>query len=363
MLHVWLAASRHWPPSEAEGMALGSRVPWGSKERVNRAGDIIRNGGRLTAEDVAYLDAWRGSHRYVLNTFQAILRRKTRGTDIVVAQRLKRRWTIVDKLYREPGMRLSRMDDVAGCRLIFSDVETLARFRAEFHQSRFKHRRKNNLDKYDYISRPKPLGYRGVHDIYEYNSKSTKGAPYRGLLLELQYRTQCQHAWATCVEIVTHFTGHEPKFNRGDAAHIEFFKLASELIARTCEGLPSCYPDLTDREVIQKLEEVDSKIHLMALLRQVEPSREGAPDSDFGTLILQIEKGGNLRIHEFDERDNAVVAYFNLEKEFPQDDIVLVSGETFADIRLSYKNYFSDVGEFVRLVDDGTNAMRSGSYG
>jgi putative GTP pyrophosphokinase len=127
--------------------------PWESKERINRAGAAIRN-GTLSIEEAHYVDVWRASHRYVLNTFQAILRNRTRGKGIVVAQRLKRRITIADKLDREPRMQLSRMDDVAGCRLIFSDLPSLSEFRETFHKARFRHRRKNDLDKYDYIKQP-----------------------------------------------------------------------------------------------------------------------------------------------------------------------------------------------------------------
>ena len=72
----------------------------------------------------------------MLNTFQVILRGRTRGKGIVVAQRLKRRNTIIDKLDRESKMQLFRMD-VAGCRLIFADIAELRDFRAKFLQAKF----------------------------------------------------------------------------------------------------------------------------------------------------------------------------------------------------------------------------------
>ena len=88
--------------------------PWGSKMLVNRAGDAVRQQRQLSPEEVQALDSWRRAHKYVLNTFQAILRNRTKATEIVVAQRLKRRSTIVDKMFREPKMQLARMDDMAG---------------------------------------------------------------------------------------------------------------------------------------------------------------------------------------------------------------------------------------------------------
>lgn len=86
--------------------------PGGSKSKVNRAGDHVRSNSATTA-DLAAIDDWRAAHRGVLNTFQAILRTRTRGAGITVAQRHKRRRTIYDKLSRFKKMQLARMDDVA----------------------------------------------------------------------------------------------------------------------------------------------------------------------------------------------------------------------------------------------------------
>lgn len=138
--------------------------PGGSKSRVNRAGENVRD-GTATPDDLHVIDEWRAAHRAVLNTFQAILRFRTRGKRITVAQRHKRKRTIFDKLQRLPRMQLSRMDDVAGCRLIFETVRDLYAFRSEFHRARFNHKRRNELDRYDYIKGPKITGYRGVHDV------------------------------------------------------------------------------------------------------------------------------------------------------------------------------------------------------
>jgi putative GTP pyrophosphokinase len=126
------------------------RFPGGSRKRVNRAGDAVR-AFDATNEDMRAIEEWRSAHRHVLNTFQAILRTRTRRTDVIVAQRHKRRRTIFDKLQRFPDMQLSRMDDVAGCRLIFQSVERLEGFRTQFHQARFRHKRRNEPDKYNYM--------------------------------------------------------------------------------------------------------------------------------------------------------------------------------------------------------------------
>jgi putative GTP pyrophosphokinase len=76
-------------------------------------------------------------------------------------------------------MDLVRMDDVAGCRVIFPDIKSLYTFREGLHKARFKHKLRNDLDKWDYIKHPKATGYRGVHDVFEYDVNSEYGAKYK----------------------------------------------------------------------------------------------------------------------------------------------------------------------------------------
>jgi putative GTP pyrophosphokinase len=328
--------------------------PWGSKGAVNRAGEALRGAGPLNPESAAALENWRASHSAVLNTFQAILRGRTRGKGIVVAQRLKRRNTIIDKLSREPKMQLSRMDDVAGCRLIFADIAELRDFRAKLLQAKFAHKRKNDIDKYDYILSPKPSGYRGVHDIYEYNVSSKQGARFKGLMLELQYRTKSQHAWATAVEVVTQMTDFQPKFNRGGEAGIIFFQFASEIIARTLEGKTSCFPNMTDRQVVKGFEKADNEAQMMRFLYSLNVLHDY---SEGGHLVLQYENSGGLKIHNFDKVSAATKALFQLEKDHPQDNVVLVQADTFEQIRSAYRNYFSDATEFLVAMETGSLSL------
>ncbi len=135
-----------------------------TKGELDRAGERIR-AGQASPGDLPMLDNWRASHLYVINTFQAALRaRRTRfpkGNLVTIAQRLKRRPTIIDKLSREPGMSLSRMHDIAGCRLIFADVTTLQEFRKGVLSSRARHELVGGVDRYDYLRNPKQSGYRG----------------------------------------------------------------------------------------------------------------------------------------------------------------------------------------------------------
>jgi putative GTP pyrophosphokinase len=163
-LALWISASEMFMWKRMSGSA--NEALWGTKGQLNRAGKKIRIGEELTTEEAYALDAWRGAHGYVLNTFKPLLWRRVAGKEIVVAQRLKRRSTIIDKLFREPTMELARMDDIAGSRLIFKDINSLEAFRQTFHKSKFNHKLRHEVERYNYILQPKASGYRGVHEIY-----------------------------------------------------------------------------------------------------------------------------------------------------------------------------------------------------
>jgi ppGpp synthetase/RelA/SpoT-type nucleotidyltranferase len=330
--------------------------PGGSKSRVNRAGDNLRNNA-ATADDLRIIDEWRAAHRAVLNTFQAILRTRTRATNqtratkIVVAQRHKRKSTIYGKLERYPEMKLSRMDDVAGCRLIFENIRDLYTFRNIFHTARFNHVRRNDVDKYDYIKRPKSTGYRGIHDVYEYDVRSMSGQALKGLLVEIQYRTLIQHAWATAVEVIGFITESQPKFEQGDTRYQHAMALASEILAREFEQSNGPFPSMKDRDLVRNFLAADKDISLLNMLRSL-----NAADTEVSAnrnTILIVSKSGELDVRTFRDAPEALRTLFELEKESGESDIVLVRADTSEEVRLAFRNYFSDARDFIRLVETG----------
>jgi ppGpp synthetase/RelA/SpoT-type nucleotidyltranferase len=328
--------------------------PGGSKARVNRAGDRVRTDTH-TPDDLRVIDEWRAAHRSVLNTFQAILRNRTKGKHISVAQRHKRRRTIFEKLGRYPDMQLARMDDVAGCRLIFDTIRDLRDFREAFHEARFGHKRRNEVHKYDYIARPKPTGYRGVHDVYEYNVNSKVGRALAGLYVEIQYRTLVQHAWATAVELIGFITESQPKFQRGDDRYGMAMALASEVLARAHEGLTGPFPTISDGEVVTQFRNLDKDLGLLQMfggLNAVKLSIWAKRNA-----ILVFSPNGELVTHEFRNAKDALIRLFELEKSMPECDIVLVRADTSEDVRLAFRNYFSDASDFVRLLENGCRRL------
>lgn len=328
--------------------------PGGSKSRVNRAGDAIRK-RTATVDDFAVIEEWRAAHRAVLNTFQAILRNRTRGTDITVAQRHKRKRTIFDKLERLPKMDLARMDDVAGCRLIFSDLDSLNAFRTAFHGARFNHRRRGDIDKYDYIKCPKSTGYRGIHDVYDYDVNSTVGQRLTGLYVEIQYRTLVQHAWATAVELIGFVTESQPKFQKGDNRYELAMAYASEILARAFERSKGPFPSLTDRELVEKFLALDEDLGLLRTLRGLNAADKAVTEKR--NAILIFSGSGALEVREYRDATDALRALFELEKKMPDRDVVLVRADTSEEMRLAFRNYFSDARDFINLLQRGCTKL------
>lgn len=340
-----------------------SGFPGGSKSRVNHAGDAIR-AGHATEEDLKVIETWRAAHAAVINTFQALLRNRAKEWGVKVIQRHKRKATIFDKLLREPKLELARMDDVAGCRLIFPDIGMLYAFRAQLHEARFEHELKNQPDKYDYIKRPKADGYRGVHDVYEYNVASEEGRHLRGLRIEIQYRTEVQNAWATTNEIIGHVThgASEPKFHRGDRRYEDAMRLASEVLARAHEGGTGPLPGLSDAELVDQLAKADAELKLFVQLKQLKVLIQASSSRRELEYILMRE-GPQLQLLEFETPDEAMTKLFALESERPGADVVYVPGSTSEQIRSAYKNYYDDAAEFLERLETGRLRLLSKGKG
>ena len=245
-------------------------------------------------------------------------------------------------------MELARMDDVAGCRLIFPTIEELYSFRQHFNKGNFKHRLRNDADKWDYIKKPKKTGYRGIHDVYEYDVNSEQGRDYKGLLLEVQYRTAAQHAWATCVEVVGFITESQPKFQQGDKRYETVMVYASELIARHVEQKNSCLPDVDNQTLVSEFLRLEAELGLLKLLRDLNTAHNHISARKDMILIFQDDK---LVIRDYRRSGAALQALFKLESETPSRDVVYVRADKGEDVRNAFRNYFSDATEFLSLID------------
>lgn len=221
-------------------------VPTESKKNINKAGHILID-DNSSPEDLEWAlelaDQWRACHAYPINTFQAALRRKFTLSkydgEPIVAQRLKRMPTIIDKLKRHPNMQLSTMQDIGGVRAILNSIDDVYRladsYKNKSSKSRFAH---ELVNEYDYIQQPRSEdGYRSLHLIYRYKNVQYPG--YDGLRLELQMRTKLQHTWATAVETMGTFLGQALKSRQGSREWIDFFAITSSAFAHLEKCPPS----------------------------------------------------------------------------------------------------------------------------
>lgn len=338
---------------------MDRKFPGGSKSRVNAAGAAIRE-ARATQEDLHVIEEWRAAHSSVINTFQALLRNRAKDYGARVIQRHKRKATIFDKLHRQQGMDLARMDDVAGCRVICPDVPSLYAFRESMHGARFDHILKTSVDKYDYIKTPKQDGYRGIHDVYEYNVASEEGRHLRGLRIELQYRTEVQNAWSTTNEIIAHITkgASQPKYHRGDTRYLALMSLTSEILARSFEGCPGPHPDLENGELVSLYEKHEAELNFKLQLAGLGVALRGNEDNKGPEFIL-FREGGQLELFGFETQTEALAKLFDLEVSRPTADVVYVPRTTADDIRASFKNYYDDAHEFLFWLAEGSKYLRS----
>jgi len=316
------------------------------------------------------INNWRSSHSYPLHCIKMTL--KTRAKRVsrhaIVAQRIKRLPSIEAKLKRWRDMKLARMHDIGGCRAIMQTVQQVNKLVRIYEESRAKnpHRGPEFVRPYDYIAQPKDDGYRSIHLVYKYRSTSTKKAAYNGLRIEIQLRTQLQHAWATAVETVSMFTGQALKSNVGDESWKRFFLLASTAIA-TREKQPPV-PGAPEDSIIlvEELRELYHTLQVDTVLSGWGAAAQqltGAQGAHTYLLVLDTTER-SLNVTGFQEEDlpQASEAYLEAEKaalKKPQMQTVLVSVDTLAGLRRAYPNFFLDTAAFIDTVKQAIGASGS----
>ena len=152
----------------------------------------------VTAEDRSILDAYRDAFFGTLLLVAFDMGRL--GLGQMDGGRIKRPESVIAKLERDSRIRLSRMQDIAGCRLVASSKaeqdEIFARLQADFDTYRA----------YDIRENPHS-GYRAVHVVVRRDDK----------FVEVQVRTENQREWARLSEQAA---AYDPsiKYGGGDAA-------------------------------------------------------------------------------------------------------------------------------------------------
>lgn len=334
-----------------------------SKNTINKVGKILakKNPGKI---EIAYaidmLNRWRLCHAYPINTLKVTLRRKLQGfpEGYIVAQRLKRAPTIINKLQRYPDMQLFRMQDIGGLRAILDSVGNARKLERIFKKSKFNHELASSKD---YIKEPKSSGYRGIHLVYKY--KNNKVPQYNGLLIELQIRTKLQHVWATTVETMGTFLGEALKSSQGDKKWLSFFSLCSAAFAHIEKTAPvPGFENKTKSEIFKLVKEAEKDLNVLtkmdgfAAAANLIHNKKGSKGSYYHLIILN-SLARTVRIASFakDKLKLATQEYAQAEKRIQKGErleAVLVSAGPLNSLRRAYPNYFLDTKDFALLVKD-----------
>jgi putative GTP pyrophosphokinase len=337
--------------------------PTESKKKINKAGSrLVQVESDERAREI--VDKWRACHAYPINTFRATLTRKlSRFPESIVAQRLKRMPTIIDKLKRYPAMNLTTMQDIGGVRAIVKNVKDV-RMLAKIYKdkSRFKH---ILIKENDYISNPRSEdGYRSLHLVYKY--VNSLAPDYEGLMLELQIRTKTQHIWATAVETMGTFLGQALKSRQGDQEWLDFFALVSNAFAyKERTTLIPRYEHLSAQETHAEIRKLESRLGALDKMRGFSAAlNEITKSRSFSYHLITLNsltKSVEISAFGRDEFETAVNEYTKAEARAASGEKiepVLVSAGPMNKLRQAYPNFFLDIGEFVKKVEQIVNQTR-----
>ena len=332
-------------------------VPNLSRRQIIETGKALRGEIRDDRDSIAeaqeifrIANVWRGAHqvplRHIRSAISGTIARE--GLTGLTAGRLKRMRSIRAKLATGKTDFLS-MQDIGGCRAIVDTIEG-ARSLVAALPDRLRHELKRPTD---YILEPKRDGYRCSHLIFRYQGIGAfADLNAKPLLIEVQVRTQLQHAWATAVETVDAFVGENLKAGGGNEHWRRFFALASAEMAAAegmpgVPGTPSSPAERRDEleHLDAKLGAIDSLDHLRKAVRAVTNVQQRSSPAYIVSLsaadrtvdVTPVSSGDTAR------------AYHTAEQASRRNS-VLVEIDRAEDLRAAYPNYYLDAGAFVDFM-------------
>ena len=174
-----------------------------SREQIRKLGERLASGGLVSDSDLRALEELVICHMTALELARPRLEglAENIGVQAVhIAHRAKTTTTIIEKLRRQGGMSLARMQDLAGIRVVgdfgLADQDRLAaaiqrRFPADPRPAKIVDRR----------AMPSH-GYRAVHVIVSVDE----------ITIEIQIRTLMQHIWADLMERLADRLGRQIRY-------------------------------------------------------------------------------------------------------------------------------------------------------
>ncbi|MFV7456782.1 hypothetical protein ACNPMX_18520 [Stenotrophomonas maltophilia] len=182
-----------------------------SKSQVDRVGQKLKSGD-VDGGVIETLEKYRGEFSGAYKAVETLLRDRL-GYQ-VTGRPAKSTVAITEKLRRQ-SIRLSQIQDIAGCRIIVPTV--VAQDSLSHSLSVF----------FDHIvmddKRELPTnGYRALHAIPKIAGRS----------IEIQIRTELQHVWADISERLADIHGQDVKYGKGAGHVVQFLSRFSAAVAK-----------------------------------------------------------------------------------------------------------------------------------
>lgn len=306
---------------------------------INRLGEkILLSKSSPYGEDLDSLQEFRISFATPLTeVFQHITSLSTKvHRASIVAFRLKRISTIINKVHRNPQMKLSRMGDIAGIRCIFYNEREVYKF-IELIKKNFQTKGRIR----DYILDPKDIGYKAIH-IHVVHKSS-------GKQIEIQVRTIAHHNWATLIEITDLLYNLRLK-EIGSSSHQKFAKFHSLLssdIDLTKSQANLIYDVLKEHNFITKLNETFRRN-----IGEVKRQWLSRKNTDCFHLI-SVKKNEVPLLESFSDFRSAEKVYFEKYKKESETEIVLtyIKKPNFQQISIAYANYILSYHTFMKDIE------------
>lgn len=346
-----------------------------SRASVDRAGRVLIDQDappELIDGALDVLANWRSSHAFPLNTITMDLRQRVNRVlpTALVVQRLKRTRSILAKLSKESSMRLTQMQDIGGCRAVVETIDEVYELRAAYKRSKSLHQL---VAEDDYIRHPKVSGYRSLHLVYRFKSRSHP--EYDKFLFEIQLRTKLQHAWATAVETVGAVIGQALKSSEGERNWLSYFQNAAIALEFLEQPVGIQDTSASRGNVARSLAKLSKTLQVakrLAAYRNALKATEqfDAKSAGYFLLILLPDEPA-LQIIAFPKRsvEAAYREYERYERLLPRysrsgqlplfpeladysgAQAVLVGADSLKSIRESYPNYYLDTDAFIQNVE------------
>jgi len=273
-----------------------------------------------------------------------------------IAQRLKRKPQIIRKLKRF-SVRLSQLQDIGGCRIIFESNDDIDDFITLMSSKLIKGRYFSIERIVDYREKGRDdSGYRAVHIIAE--KDKTK--------LEIQIRSRIQHYWAESIERTSVVYGYYLKELEGNEVVLDYFKVTSNIFheieskrrptneqIKELDELRTCSEKIIrDSDKRNIFDSFVNEAFIKAMI-----SRESSLKGNFQNWMIVFNwNTGAFNYWEVIPRNSeaAIRKYADYEKKWKANEgyeVVMIGSSDVSTIRQTHSHYFG-IETYDKILED-----------